>query len=108
MTLLAEAYPDLKGQPNAAHLIAELRRTEDHVAFARRFYNDAVEVLRTRRQSIPDKFLVGLAKADDLEFLRFDAPTDAPRFGLDGSTPSAPRPLPPPPSTSSRPLPPPR
>lgn len=109
LMVLAEAYPDLKGQPNAAHLITELRRTEDHVAFARRFYNDAVEVLRTRRQSLPDKFLVGLARADDLEFLRFDAPADAPTLGLGRSAPStlSSPPPPPPPSSPSRPLPPP-
>ncbi|MGE3328738.1 MAG: hypothetical protein AB7N61_25380, partial [Acidimicrobiia bacterium] len=73
-------------------------------AFARRFYNDAVEVLRTRRQSVPDRFLVGLAKADDLEFLRFDAPVDAPSLTSLAAPPTG-TPLSPP---TPRPLPPPR
>lgn len=51
---LAEDYPDLKASENFLHLQTELSAIEDHLQYARRFYNGAVRDLNTRLQSVPD------------------------------------------------------
>jgi LemA protein len=63
---LGEASPDLHADTNAAALFVELRHTEDNVAFARRFYNDAVEILRTRSQSFPDNLVAPWVRVPNL------------------------------------------
>jgi LemA protein len=50
---VAEAYPDLKASERFAQLQADLADTENQVAFARNYYNGAVELYNTRVQSIP-------------------------------------------------------
>lgn len=50
---VAEAYPDLKASSNFLQLQKELVAIEDHIQYARRFYNGAVRLLNTRIQSFP-------------------------------------------------------
>ncbi len=50
---VAEAYPDLKANERFAQLQTDLSDTENKVAFARNYYNGAVELYNTRVQSIP-------------------------------------------------------
>jgi LemA protein len=54
LLLLAEAYPDLKANQNFLELQNELVEVEDHLHYARRFYNGAVRMLNTRVETIPD------------------------------------------------------
>jgi LemA protein len=54
LLLLAEAYPDLKANQNFLELQNELVEVEDHLQYARRFYNGAVRMLNTRVETIPD------------------------------------------------------
>lgn len=56
---VAEAYPDLKADPNVLALQEELGSTENRVAFARQFYNDAVLEYNTARETIPTSLLAG-------------------------------------------------
>jgi LemA protein len=51
---VAEAYPDLKANERFAQLQSDLADTENKVAFARNYYNGAVELYNTRVQSVPD------------------------------------------------------
>ena len=51
---LAESYPDLKANRNFLELQNELTTTEDHLQYARRFYNGAVRAFNTRLESFPD------------------------------------------------------
>ena len=51
--LLQEAYPQLKADANFRDLSAKLVDTEDHLQFARRFYNGAVKQYRNRLESFP-------------------------------------------------------
>lgn len=53
INVLAEAYPDLKADQNFRQLQTELTIIEDHIQYARRFYNGAVRILNTRVQSFP-------------------------------------------------------
>ena len=50
---LAEAYPDLKANERFAQLQADLADTENKIAFARNYYNGAVEVFNIRVESFP-------------------------------------------------------
>lgn len=51
--LLQEAYPQLKADANFRDLSAKLVEVEDHLQYARRFYNGAVKQYLDRLQSFP-------------------------------------------------------
>jgi LemA protein len=65
---LAEAYPNLKANENFLGLQSELSNTEDKIAYARQFYNSAVQTYNTSTQSIPTNFVAGIGgfRARDL------------------------------------------
>ena len=65
---LAEAYPNLKANENFLELQRELGNTEDRIAYARQFYNSAVQTYNTSTQSIPTTIVAGLGgfRARDL------------------------------------------
>ena len=50
---VAEAYPDLKANQNFLALQEELSGTEGRIAYARQYYNDAVNDHNTKIQSFP-------------------------------------------------------
>jgi LemA protein len=54
MLLLAEAYPDLKANQSFLDLQHNLTNVEEHIQYARRYYNGAVRNLNTRIESFPD------------------------------------------------------
>ena len=51
---LKEAYPDLKANENFAQLQRDLVEVEEHLQYARRFYNGAVRDYNTAIQRVPD------------------------------------------------------
>ncbi|TFH73723.1 LemA family protein [Gammaproteobacteria bacterium LSUCC0112] len=53
LIVVAEDYPDLKADLNFRQLQTELTEIENHIQYARRFYNGAVRQLNTRIQSFP-------------------------------------------------------
>jgi LemA protein len=65
---LAEAYPNLKANQNFLGLQSELSNTEDKIAYARQFYNSAVQTYNTSTQSIPTNIIAGVGgfRARDL------------------------------------------
>lgn len=69
---VAEAYPELKASANFQQLQAELARTEDQLAFARQFYNDACATLNRTMVTIPWSFFVGMSGVEKGEF--YEAP----------------------------------
>jgi LemA protein len=56
---LAEAYPDLKANQNFLALQSELTSTEDKIAYARQFYNNAIQTLNASVQSFPTNLIAG-------------------------------------------------
>jgi LemA protein len=70
---VAEAYPDLKASTNFQQLQGELTRTEDQLAFARQYYNDAASTLNQTMVRIPWSLFVGIAGVHRASF--YDAPT---------------------------------
>ena len=57
LVALVEGHPELRTDENALALLRELVTAEDAVAFARSFYNDAVTVMRDRRERFPGLLL---------------------------------------------------
>jgi len=70
---LAEAYPDLKADEQYARLQADLADTENKVAYARNYYNGAVEIYNTRAQTMPGVLVAGLFRFAPSEFFVADA-----------------------------------
>ena len=73
--LLQEAYPDLKANQNFAQLQNELVEVEDHLQYARRFYNGAVRDLNDGIQKFPDSLIANAFGFTAAEF--FHAGDDA-------------------------------
>ncbi len=69
---VAEAYPDLKASENFQQLQAELSDTENKLAFARQYYNDAVRTLNQLVKTIPWMFFSGIASVKERSF--YEAP----------------------------------
>jgi LemA protein len=60
LLLLQENYPQLKADANFRDLAAKLVDVEDHLQYARRFYNGAVKQYVTRLQRFPDLIVARL------------------------------------------------
>ena len=70
--LLQEAYPQLKADANFRDLSAKLVDTEDHLQYARRFYNGAVKQYRNRLESFPHVIVAGAFGFQPLPFFETD------------------------------------
>ena len=57
---LAEAYPDLKANQNFLSLQGELSGTEDKIAYARQFFNSAVQTFNTSIETVPTNIIAGI------------------------------------------------
>ena len=53
LAIVAEAYPDLKADENFRQLNENLGEVEEHIQYARRYYNGSVRIFNTRIQSFP-------------------------------------------------------
>jgi LemA protein len=60
LLMVAEAYPDLKANENFLSLQTELGGTEDKIAYARQFFNNAVQSINTTIQTVPSNVIAGL------------------------------------------------
>ena len=70
--LLQENYPQLKADANFLDLQAKLVEVEDHLQFARRFYNGAVKQYVTRLETFPDNIVARLFNFQPLPFYETD------------------------------------
>lgn len=69
---LAEAYPELKADGNFLQLQRDLVETEDHLQYARRFYNGSVRIYNTRIESFPDMLVAKPFAFAPAEFFAVD------------------------------------
>jgi LemA protein len=69
---VAEAYPDLKASERFAQLQRDLTDTENKIAYARNYYNGAVETYNIRVQSFPGVLIAGTAGFKPAEFFSAD------------------------------------
>jgi LemA protein len=65
---LREAYPDLKASDNFARLQRDLVEVEEHLQYARRFYNGAVRDYNDAVQRMPDLIVARSANFQSEEF----------------------------------------
>ena len=77
LVLLAEAYPDLKASGNFLQLQRDLVDVEDHLQFARRFYNGAVRDYNDATQRFPDLLLANALRFEPYAFFETDDGTRA-------------------------------
>jgi LemA protein len=75
LLVLKESYPELKASENFLRLQHDLVDVEDHLQFARRFYNGAVRELNDGVQRFPDLLIANTFGFKQAEF--FDAPEGA-------------------------------
>ncbi len=61
INILAEAYPNLKSSKNFSALMHELSNTEDRIALARNYFNEAATWQNTRVERIPEGWVARLA-----------------------------------------------
>jgi len=67
---LREAYPELKANENFLRLQRDLVDVEEHLQYARRFYNGAVRDLNTAVQRVPDLFVARAFGFREAEFFQ--------------------------------------
>lgn len=84
LIVLAEAYPELKADSNFRQLQTELTTIEDHIQYARRFYNGSVRIYNTRIQSFPHLLLARPLRFQSAQFFEVDERSEraAPRVEL--------------------------
>lgn len=69
---LAEDYPDLKANQSFMELQKNLTEVENHIQYARRYYNGAVRNLNIRVDSFPDMIIARTFRFIPAEFFDFD------------------------------------
>ena len=83
LLVLNEAYPELKASENFLRLQRDLVDVEDHLQFARRFYNGAVRALNDGVQKFPDLLVARSLGFRPAEFFEAGEGTaQAPRLEL--------------------------
>ena len=78
LLVLKEAYPELKASENFLQLQRDLVDVEDHLQYARRFYNGAVRDYNTATERFPDLVLARAFGFTAAEFFETDDGTRAP------------------------------
>ncbi len=68
LLMLREDYPDLKASDNFRQLADQLVEVENHLQYARRFYNGAVRDLNTLIGQFPDLLIAKLFQFQQAEF----------------------------------------
>jgi LemA protein len=68
LMVIKEAYPELKASENFLKLQRDLVDVEDHLQFARRFYNGAVRELNDGVQRFPDLLIANAFDFKQAEF----------------------------------------
>jgi LemA protein len=86
VTLLAEAYPDLKADGLYASLHEKLVEVEDHLQSARRYYNAVTRDLNTRIDQFPSSIVARLTGIRRRDYFEIEDAThrSAPRVDLGG------------------------
>jgi LemA protein len=73
LSVVMEAYPDLKANQNMMQLSEELTSTENRVAFSRQAYNDQVTDYNTYKQTFPPAAFAGMfGHSNDATLLEFE------------------------------------
>jgi len=85
LSVVMEAYPDLKANTTMEKLMEELTSTENRVAFARQAFNDSVMGYNTQREKFPANIVAGLfqfGEANQLQIEFPDGSREAPKISF--------------------------
>lgn len=83
LLVLKEAYPELKASENFLRLQRDLVDVEDHLQYARRFYNGAVRELNDGVQRFPDLLVANTFGFKQAEFFEAaDGASTAPKVEM--------------------------
>lgn len=74
---LVEDYPELKADAGFLDLQRNVTEVEEHIQFARRYYNGAVLALNTRVDSFPDLLIARLFAFRVAQYFELDDPAQA-------------------------------
>jgi LemA protein len=74
---VAEAYPDLKADTQYLHLLHQLTDVENHIQFARRYYNGSAQHLNVRIESFPDMVIAQMFGFKRAEYFELESATEA-------------------------------
>lgn len=74
LVAVAEAYPALKASEQFLTLLQQLSEVEDHIQFARRYYNGSVRNLNVRIDSFPDLLIARQFGFTPAEFFELEGP----------------------------------
>ncbi|MCW8908018.1 MAG: LemA family protein [Sedimenticola sp.] len=77
LLLLAEAYPELKSGEQYLQLLQQLSEVENHIQYARRYYNGAVRNLNVRIDSFPDLLIARLFRFLPARFFELQSVVEA-------------------------------
>jgi LemA protein len=72
LVAVAEAYPELQANASFLDLQASLTDVEEHIQFARRYYNGAVRNLNIRIDSFPDSLIAHAFRFEQAEFFDYE------------------------------------
>ncbi len=67
---IAESYPELKADRNFRDLQAQLAEVEDHIQYARRYYNAVVRDLNTKREMFPSSVIASMFAVRPLPYFQ--------------------------------------
>ncbi|GAB4347184.1 MAG: LemA family protein [Gammaproteobacteria bacterium] len=73
LVALAEAYPDLKASTVFLDLQQQLTDVENHIQYARRYYNGAVRNLNTRIDSFPDTLIAKAFRFQPADYFELES-----------------------------------
>lgn len=76
-TMNVENYPQLKADGPFLELMEQLSKLEDHLEYARKFYNGATRVYNTDIQSFPASMIAGMFGFKKADFYEINAPERA-------------------------------
>lgn len=83
LLVIKEAYPELKASENFLSLQRDLVDVEDHLQYARRFYNGAVRALNDGVQKFPDLLVARAMGFSEAEYFKAgDDAAAAPKLEL--------------------------
>jgi LemA protein len=72
---VVESYPQLQANQNFLRLQEEITTTENQVAFARQFYNDAVMKMNTAIETFPQSLIAGLFNFMPFQYFEVESKT---------------------------------
>jgi LemA protein len=82
LVAVAEAYPELKASAQYLELLRQLTEVENHIQYARRYYNGAVRNLNVRIDSFPDMVVARPLRFRPARFFEVETATEREHPGV--------------------------